>query len=701
MSSNHRLLQRSKLVANGAGALAGAMGLMSLLGWLLEDDRLKGLGGQVTMKANTAIGLCLLAMSTLVLLLRPQSSRLLRAARAASTLVIALGALTLAQHLFDWDFGLDQLLFREAAGAAATASPGRMGPPACFGFVLLGMATLMIDRRTARNQSPAQWLALAALPLPVLAILGYVTGATQLYGIAHYTGIALHSAIAFVSLALALLLARPELQPAALLVADNPGGEVARSMLPVAIFLPLLLTRLRFAAESAGFFDPPFGRALTLLALLASFTFIIWRTAQRLSSEATERQRLEGQRTELLESERAARHEAERAAKLKDEFLATLSHELRTPLNAILGWVTILRRGPARSAELERPLEVIERSASVQAQLIDDLLDISSIVSGKLRLHRDLMDLASVADAALQAVLPAAEAKHITIEVDLASELPAIAGDASRLQQVLWNLLSNAVKFTPASGKVKLSARRLGDRVELQVSDTGSGIPAEFLPHIFDRFRQADSSITRPHGGLGLGLSIVRQLVELHGGTVSVSSGGPKRGSTFSVSLPVSAEADGRAPRPSAPPLSDLALSGLKIMVVDDELDSRELMGRVLTECGASVRLVAGADEALAELEREPADVLVSDIGMPGKDGYELIQAVRTRTSAIAMPAVAVTAFARADDRSRALAAGFQLHISKPINASGLLVALGTLTGRTGPRRQVATEVQPRQDSWA
>jgi signal transduction histidine kinase/CheY-like chemotaxis protein len=698
MSSNHRLLQRSKLVATGAGALAGAMGLISLLGWLLADDRLKGLGGQVTMKANTAVGLCLLATSTLVVLLYPSSKPLLRVARAASTLVVALGAVTLSQHLFGWDVGLDQLLFREAAGAAATASPGRMGPPACFAFILLGTASLMIDRRTARSHSPAQWLALSALPLPVLAILGYVTGATQLYGIAEYTGIALHSAIAFVSLALALLLARPELQPAALLVADDAGGEVARSMLPVAIFLPLLLTRLRLAAESAGLFDASFGRAITLLALLGSFTFIIWRTAQRLSSEATKRQRLEGQRAELLESERAARHEAERAAKLKDEFLATLSHELRTPLNAILGWVTILRRAPTRPAELERPLEVIERSACVQAQLIDDLLDIASIVSGKLRLHRDLVDLASVADAALQAVLPAAEAKHITVEVDLAPELPAIAGDASRLQQVLWNLLSNAVKFTPNAGKVELSVRRLDDRVELRVSDTGSGIPAEFLPHIFDRFRQADSSITRPHGGLGLGLSIVRQLVELHGGTVSVSSQGPKRGSTFLVSLPVSAEDEGLVAQPSAPPLSDSALSGLKIMVVDDELDSRELMGRVLTECGASVRLVASADEALAELEREPADVLVSDIGMPGKDGYELMRAVRTRTSAMVMPAVAVTAFARADDRSRALAAGFQMHISKPVNASGLLVALGALTGRTGSSRQVATPSQPRQD---
>jgi signal transduction histidine kinase/CheY-like chemotaxis protein len=677
-----RLLERAHQIVVSASILAGAMGLISLLGWALENDLLKGLGGRVTMKANAAVGLCLLSGSMLALQLRPADSRAKRAANGAAVLVIALGAVTLSQHVFGWDAGIDQLLFQEAAGAAATASPGRMGPPACLAFVLLGNAVLLIDRRSEGNHCPAQWLALAALPLPALAIVGYVTGATQLYGIANYTGIALHTAIALVSLTLALFLARPELRPAALLVAHDPGGRVARTMLPVAILLPLLLTRLRLSAEDRGLFDAFFGRAVTLLILVGCFTLIIWRTAQRLSSEAIERQRLERQRSALLESERAARHEAERATKLKDDFLATLSHELRTPLNAILGWTAILRRVPSRTQELERPLEIIERSARAQAQLIDDLLDISSIVSGKLRLHRDFVDVARVADAALQAVLPLAQAKGITIEVELAPELPTVAGDASRMQQVLWNLLSNAVKFTPRGGKVWLSARALNDSVELCVRDNGAGIAAEFLPHVFDRFRQADSSITRGHGGLGLGLSIVRQLVELHGGKVSVESEGPQLGTSFTVLLPVSAQKAGSANQPAAPAVSESALSGLKIMVVDDEPDNRELMGRVLTENGASVRLVSSAAEALAELEREPAHALVSDIGMPGTDGYELIRMVRTHTSALTMPAIAVTAFARAEDRSRALASGFQLHVSKPINASELLLGLATLTGR-------------------
>ena len=609
--------------------------------------------------------------------------------------MVALGVTTLSQHVFGWDAGIDQLLFREEPGAAATAGPGRMGPPACISFALLGSATLLMGRRSKGGQSPAQWVALLAMPFPALGVVGYVTGATQLYELARFTGIALHTAIACLCLALAVLLARPELKPAALLVADDPGGRVARTMLPVAIVLPILLTQLRRAAERRELFDPTFGRALTLLALVVTFSVIIWRTAQRLSSEASERQRLEAQRATLLESERAARHEAERAAKLKDDFLATLSHELRTPLNAILGWTAILKR-TTRPAELQRPLDVIERSARAQAQLINDLLDISSIVSGKLHLQRGSVDVAGVVDAARQAVQPLAEAKQITLDVTLPTDLPAVSGDASRIQQVLWNLLSNAVKFTPAQGNVRLGVLREGDYVVLRVSDDGAGIAPEFLPHVFDRFRQADSSITRAHGGLGLGLSIVRQLVELHGGQVSVTSAGPNRGSTFTISLPIGTEAPDSSRTADAPALAEGALSGVKILVVDDEPDNRELIGRVLTERGASVRLASSADEALAELERERPHVLVSDIGMPGKDGYDLIRAVRADERSAPLPAIAVTAFARAEDRSRALAAGFQLHVSKPINASELLLALVTLAGSAvAPERAAPPALQP------
>lgn len=400
------------------------------------------------------------------------------------------------------------------------------------------------------------------------------------------------------------------------------------------------------------------------------------------------------EREALLDSERHARSEAERASRMKDEFLATLSHELRNPLNAILGWAQLLRR--ARDLDLgmvERGMEIIERNARLQAQLIEDLLDMSSIISGKLRLDIEPVDPAEIIRAAFETVRPAADAKEIEVALTLEADAGPIAGDARRLQQIVWNLLSNAVKFTPRRGRVGVRLSRIGSLVEVRVDDSGVGIDPQFVGHAFDRFRQADATTTKVFGGLGLGLSIVKHLTELHGGTVRAESAGADRGATFIVLLPVTGvpgEAGDAAParakplREATPEPAPLDLGGLAVLVVDDQADTCEFVARVLSERGAEVRTATRAADALDLIREAPPALLVSDIGMPHMDGYALIQAVRALPAEQGgrVPAIAMTAFARSSDRERALDAGFDRHLAKPVDPADLVTAIAALTDR-------------------
>ncbi|SFI08254.1 hypothetical protein SAMN05421753_105153 [Planctomicrobium piriforme] len=404
------------------------------------------------------------------------------------------------------------------------------------------------------------------------------------------------------------------------------------------------------------------------------------------------------ERDSLLESERAARGIAERASLMKDEFLATLSHELRTPLNAILGWSQLLKIGPTDPVELAEGLEVIERNAHSQAQIIEDLLDMSRIVSGKVRLEVRPLDLAAAVQAALATVRPAAESKGVRLQSVLDPlDGVAINGDANRLHQVFWNLLSNAVKFTPKAGRVHVVLSRVNSHVEISVNDTGEGIDPEFLPYVFDKFRQADASTTRRHGGLGLGLSIVKQLVELHGGSVRVHSEGKGQGSTFTVALPLMplqpdalSDEKQRHPRAHGGAAIKLAagvrISGLRVLVVDDEPDARLMVKRLLENHQAVVTLAATAGEALEALRHAAFDVLVSDIGMPREDGYSLIRKIRALDPSQGghLPAIALTAYARAEDRIKTIAAGFQLHLVKPVDPVELVSMVAAISGRTG-----------------
>ncbi|MDB4941757.1 MAG: signal transduction histidine kinase [Labilithrix sp.] len=395
------------------------------------------------------------------------------------------------------------------------------------------------------------------------------------------------------------------------------------------------------------------------------------------------------ERSRLLEEARIAQEVAERANRTMDEFLATVSHELRTPLNAMLGWTRLLRGDGVPESKRAKALETIERNATAQAQLIEDLLDVSRIISGKMKLEVGAVAIDTVIERALEVVRLGAEVKNVSLDVSLDPAANEVIGDAARLQQVVWNLLANAVKFTPKGGRIAVSLTRVGDAAQLAVTDSGSGIAPEFLRHVFDRFKQADSASTRAHGGLGLGLAIVKNIVELHGGTVAAHSDGLGTGSTFTVLLPLA------SPQaiPSRAPSGDEAtyslapkseLDGLRILVVDDEPDARELLAAVLEQGGADVRTAGSAMEALVALAEYRPSVLVSDIGMPIEDGYSLIRRIRKLSpdQGGRVRAVALTAFARTEDRTRALRAGFDMHLPKPVEAAELLAVIVSLVER-------------------
>jgi signal transduction histidine kinase len=406
------------------------------------------------------------------------------------------------------------------------------------------------------------------------------------------------------------------------------------------------------------------------------------------TQDITGRKRWEEEREQLLASERAARIEGERANRLKDEFLATLGHELRTPLNAMTGWLELLRLEADNPQTILEGVEVIERNVRVQAQLIDDLLDVSRIISGKVRLDIKPVQLGDVLRAALETVQPTAFAKGVRLELMIPAHAPAISGDFGRLQQVVWNLLTNAIKFTARGGKVQVLLEAVDSSLVVRVTDTGEGISPDFLPHVFERFRQADGTPSRQHGGLGLGLSIVKTLVEMHGGHVSAHSAGKGQGATFEIRLPVRL-AKLPEPEPSHDPAlfhgqpgphGRLDLSGVTILVVDDDSDARGMMHRLLENCKATSVEAADAARALQLIPEIKPDLILSDIGMPGTDGYQFIR--EARRQGITVPAVALTAFARSEDRVRSILAGFQAHLAKPIEPSELLALVASMTGR-------------------
>ncbi len=420
----------------------------------------------------------------------------------------------------------------------------------------------------------------------------------------------------------------------------------------------------------------------------------------KLTRDMTETKRLENmevtiqQREEMLDAERSARMSAQRATRLKDDFLATLSHELRTPLSAILGWTQVLLRSEAdKSAEEQRrAIEVIDRNARAQVQLIDDLLDLSRVMTGKLRLNLQQVSFSDVVEAAVDSARPAADAKGIRLRSIVGAGRDIVSADNTRLQQVVWNLLTNAIKFTPKGGQVQVLVQCVNSHVELTVNDSGIGIPASYLPHVFDRFSQMDASTTRSFGGLGLGLAICKQLVELHGGVITATSEGEGKGATFMVNLPVSIVQLHASGEPRIHPTVETQpseavslprLDGVQIFAIDDEPDARELLRTVLEDQGANVTSFASAPDALTALKSIKPTVIVCDVGMPNMDGYQLIRKLRAEEPPHErIPALALTAFARAEDRKRSLVAGYQAHLAKPFDVGELVLVIAGLIRR-------------------
>ena len=441
------------------------------------------------------------------------------------------------------------------------------------------------------------------------------------------------------------------------------------------------------------YFTPPSftGRSLAIIFnRMVLFSSVVWFASSRRNAEQKLREQSE-QLQAALASERVARTQAETSDRLKDEFLATVSHELRTPLSAILGWASMLNLGDLGEDTRRTALSVIERNAKAQADIISDILDVSRIITGKLRIESRPIQLEPIIGAALETLQLAASAKEINIKLDLEPEAGLVAGDPDRLQQVIWNVVANAIKFTPNGGEVEVALKRVDSHVELNVSDNGIGISGDFLPHVFERFRQADSSRTRKHGGLGLGLAIVRHLVELHGGTVAAESAGLGKGARVTVRLPVATSAQlpsndlvsgnhGKA-ETSVSPLEPVDLNGLRVLLVDDEPDTLDVLRAILNQFGANVRGAGSTNDALETFLEWKPDVLVSDLGMPGEDGYALIAKVRALTAeqGCDIPAAALTAHVREEDRASAIAAGYQTHIKKPVDPKKLAAAVADL----------------------
>ncbi len=794
--SNASLANRLRWTSVACSAAAALIGLTALIGWFTSNDLLKGsyLAG-ITMKSNTAVCLALVGLSVVLLALDGRSLVRRRVAQACALIVIAVAAATFAQHVFGWNLGIDQLLFREPVGAVATHSPNRMGPVASLCLSLLGIGVLSGERR-AGPVPVFQILALCVVLLATIPLLGYLFHAKQLFGIARYTGIALHTSVALLLLALALLLSRPRSGLIGSAIASDAGALLVRRLLPAALLLPPMLMLLRVQGERAGFYDLEFGRALVVLAFIVTFTVLVWRTgavvsrqekkgadaervlrdrlvlflesmtdgfvacdsswlvtyvnaaAERLSGKSREQaigsdflQMLpralnsDGQEQcrramrervpvtlethdedrdvyleldvfptadgglaayvrDVSEQRRALRVLAE-ADRRKNEFLATLAHELRNPLAPVTNAMFLLRRRGEASTESSRAYEIVDRQIGHLTRLIDDLMDVGRISQDKLELRKSRVVLSEIVSAAVEGSRYEIDKKGQSLSIALPQSPIELDGDAVRLVQVLTNLLANAARYTPPGGSIELTAScDRSSELSISVADSGIGIAPEQMPHIFEMFFQAERENRRGRHGLGIGLALVRKLVELHGGSVSAHSAGTGMGSKFVVRLPLPAVPASSA-EPIEPAPRQTRLVGLRVLVIEDNQDSADMLRTMLEGLGAEVVVAYDGESGLdAGAAFEPQVVLL-DIGLPGMSGYEVARELRCCDWGAHALLMALTGWGQADDRARSQAAGFDWHLVKPVKPEQLL----ELVQQAAPDRSISSQPAPTMPS--
>lgn len=760
-------LRRLPLIASVGSMLVACL---TLVGWIADDTLLaSGFVGGYRMSPLTMLGLLAGGAALALQLSPPVEAQAQRLARALALAVLALGGLALTDILVGATPGFEQQGFARLFGYADAALIKGASPQAALSLLFLGTALLLLDYDSRRARMQVYLSSSVALLIGALALLGYGFGASSLYEMTPTRAVSINAAAAVILLALGTLSARMEGRLLAILTGDNLSGLVARRLLAAAVSVPLLLALVAIVGERVGRYDSAFGAALLIVLNIAIFLALIWRSVEMLHQveteqqqaeaalqrayqsleqrvqertaelaiandglkrEIAERERIEQERARLLVSEQAARQQAENDSCLKDEFLNTVSHELRAPLNTVRGWIALLRAGQLSEAETERALATVERGGRELDQRVNDLLDVSRLVSGRLHLQLRPVELPPIIEAVVESSQAAAASKGIELQTQIDAQAGAVWGDAQRLQQIVWNLVSNAIKFTPAGGQVSIAVQtsgapsatgEAGERVEIVVRDTGAGITSDLLPFVFDHFRQADGSRTRGQRGLGVGLTIVRHLVEMHGGSVQIESSGAGAGVTSTVRLPaIKAQMpqrrealpnaysplqglaelpknERRAPRleqPSASGGSGAAerqmvaypanLKGLRLLIIDLDREARRQIAETLEHGDAVVRTAASASDALMVLASWTPDIVVFDMRLycdfEPQLRERLAQLEGERGDKI--PVVALTAAGRVEDRLSALRAGFKMQVPSPLEPAELLAVVSSLASR-------------------